>query len=90
MVDGKQVFPQMPIGEALANLDILGIEALVAIGGEGTLAAVADGLGEAAEPRTAATVDPLGRPIEADWRLLDQGRAAFVEMAAKQRWLVWD
>lgn len=38
MVDGKQVFPQMPIGEALANLDILGIEALVAIGGEGTLA----------------------------------------------------
>ena len=38
MVDGKPVFPQMPIGEALANLDILGIEALVAIGGEGTLA----------------------------------------------------
>jgi phosphofructokinase-like protein len=38
MVDGKTVFPQMPIGEALANLDILGIEALVAIGGEGTLA----------------------------------------------------
>jgi phosphofructokinase-like protein len=38
MVDGKQVFPQMPIGEALANLDILGVEALVAIGGEGTLA----------------------------------------------------
>lgn len=38
MVDGKTSFPQMPIGEALANLDILGIEALVAIGGEGTLA----------------------------------------------------
>lgn len=38
MVDGKTVFPQMPIGEALANLDILGVEALVAIGGEGTLA----------------------------------------------------
>ncbi len=38
MVDGKPTFPQMPIGEALANLDILGIEALVAIGGEGTLA----------------------------------------------------
>lgn len=38
MVDGKPQFPEMPIGEAIANLDILGIEALVAIGGEGTLA----------------------------------------------------
>ncbi|MBX3291278.1 MAG: 6-phosphofructokinase [Acidobacteria bacterium] len=38
MVDGKPTFVEMPIGEALANLDILGIEALVAIGGEGTLA----------------------------------------------------
>jgi 6-phosphofructokinase 1 len=38
MVDGKTTFPEVPIGEALANLDILGIEALVAIGGEGTLA----------------------------------------------------
>ena len=38
MVDGKQCFAEMPIGEALANLDILGIEALITIGGEGTLA----------------------------------------------------
>jgi 6-phosphofructokinase 1 len=38
MVDGKPVIPQMPIGEALANLDILGIEALIVLGGEGTLA----------------------------------------------------
>ncbi len=38
IVDGVPVFPQMPIGEALANLDILGIEALVVLGGEGTLA----------------------------------------------------
>lgn len=38
MVNGQTHFPEMPIGEALANLDILGIEALVAIGGEGTLA----------------------------------------------------
>ncbi|QQS34112.1 MAG: 6-phosphofructokinase [Acidobacteriota bacterium] len=38
MIDGKPTFVDMPIGEALANLDILGIEALVAIGGEGTLA----------------------------------------------------
>ena len=38
MVDGKPVYPEMPIGEALANLDILGIEALIVLGGEGTLA----------------------------------------------------
>jgi ATP-dependent phosphofructokinase / diphosphate-dependent phosphofructokinase len=38
MVDGQPNYSEMPIGEALANLDILGIEALVAIGGEGTLA----------------------------------------------------
>ena len=38
MVDGSPSYPEMPIGEALANLDILGIEALVVLGGEGTLA----------------------------------------------------
>lgn len=38
MVDGKPLYPEMPIGEALANLDILGIEALIVLGGEGTLA----------------------------------------------------
>lgn len=37
MIGGKATFSEMPIGEALANLDILGIEALIAIGGEGTL-----------------------------------------------------
>src|SRR3954452_18933619 len=38
MVDGKVVFAELPIDEALANLDILGIEALIVLGGEGTLA----------------------------------------------------
>jgi len=38
VVDGKATFPEMPIGEALANLDILGIEAIIVLGGEGTLA----------------------------------------------------
>lgn len=38
IVDGIPVFPEMPISEALANLDILGIEALIVLGGEGTLA----------------------------------------------------
>lgn len=37
-VDGVTVYPQMPVGEAIANLDILGIEALIVLGGEGTLA----------------------------------------------------
>jgi phosphofructokinase-like protein len=36
-VNGVAVYPEMPIGEAIANLDILGIEALVVLGGEGTL-----------------------------------------------------
>ena len=36
-VNGVDVYPEMPIGEAIANLDILGIEALIVLGGEGTL-----------------------------------------------------
>src|SRR4051794_15363333 len=38
MIDGRPSFPGLPIDEALANLDILGIEALIVLGGEGTLA----------------------------------------------------
>lgn len=38
MVDGKPMYPEMPIDEALANLQTLEIEALIALGGEGTLA----------------------------------------------------
>jgi len=51
-------------------------------GGEGTLAAVSDALGDAAERRSVETSDALGRPISADWLLVDDGRGAFVEMAA--------
>jgi glycerate 2-kinase len=54
----------------------------MADGGEGTLAALDDALGDEAERRTVATTDPLGRPIDADWLLLDEGRVAFIEMAA--------
>lgn len=54
----------------------------MADGGEGTLPAVADALGDAAERRSVDTTDPLGRPISADWLLLDDGGGAFVEMAA--------
>lgn len=38
IVDGHVIFPEMPIEEALSNLDKLEIEALIVIGGEGTLA----------------------------------------------------
>ena len=54
----------------------------MADGGEGTLRAVAAALGPAAESRRAQTIDGLGRPIEAEWLLLDGGRAAFAELAA--------
>ncbi len=54
----------------------------MADGGEGTLAAVAAALDERAQRRVTATVDPVGRPIDAEWLLVDGGRAAFIEMAA--------
>ena len=54
----------------------------MADGGEGTLAALAAALGDTAELRAVETTDALGRPITADWLLLDDGRGAFIEMAA--------
>ena len=54
----------------------------MADGGEGTLRALAAALGPAAESRTTATVDPLGRPIDAEWLVLEGGAAAVVELAA--------
>jgi glycerate kinase len=53
----------------------------MADGGEGTLAALAVALGDAAERRSVEATDALGRPVTADWLLTD-GNAAFVEMAA--------
>ena len=58
------------------------IQAPMADGGEGTLAAVAAALGDRAVRRTVPAHDALGRPISADYLLLDDGRVAFVEMAA--------
>ena len=54
----------------------------MADGGDGTLAAVADALGEAAERRAVETTDALGQSASAEWLLLDDGHGAFVEMAA--------
>jgi len=58
------------------------IHAPMADGGEGTLAALVDALGDRAERRTTRVHDPLGREVDAEWLLLDEGRSAFVEMAA--------
>ena len=54
------------------------VELPVADGGDGTLEALVDGLG--GEYRTATVSDPLGRPVEARFGLLGDGRAV-VEMA---------
>ncbi|HEX6475085.1 MAG TPA: glycerate kinase, partial [Candidatus Limnocylindria bacterium] len=53
----------------------------MADGGEGTLAALCVALGDRADRRSLATVDALGRPITAEWLLIDDGEAAFIEMA---------
>jgi glycerate kinase len=57
------------------------VRAPMADGGEGTLAALAAALGDRAERRTTSVTDPLGRPVEAAWLLLDEGGGAFIEMA---------
>src|SRR5207249_4268100 len=58
------------------------IHAPMADGGEGTLAALVDALGDRAERRTARAHDPLGREVDAEWLVLDEGRSAFVELAS--------
>ncbi len=51
----------------------------LADGGEGTVAALTAGL---ESERVALTVaDPLGRPVDAGWTLIDDGRTAIVETA---------
>ena len=69
-------------GWADARPDDTVIAKPMADGGEGTLAAVAAALGDAAETRETETTDALGRPVRAGWLLLDEGRGAFIEMAA--------
>jgi glycerate kinase len=58
------------------------LTAPMADGGEGTLAAIAAALGDRCERRMAAVHDPLGRPVAAEWLLVDEGHGAFLEMAA--------
>ena len=61
------------IGHACWELGIDCVEAPIADGGEGTL----DALG--GPNRTTRVTDPLGRPVEAQWRLV--GDTAVIEMA---------
>ena len=61
------------IGHACWELGVDCVEAPIADGGEGTL----DALG--GPNRTTRVTDPLGRPVEAQWRLA--GETAVIEMA---------
>ena len=55
------------------------VELPVGDGGEGTMDALLAALG--GERRRATVSDPLGRPVEAEYALIDGGRRAVVEMA---------
>ena len=55
------------------------VELPVADGGEGTMDVLVGALG--GERRTAVVADPLGRPVEARFALLDDGETAVVESA---------
>jgi glycerate kinase len=81
-LDSVAVAAAIATGWRLARPDDAVVMAPMADGGEGTLAAVAAALGERAVRRSAMVHDPLGRTVRADWLLLDQGRTAFIEMAA--------
>jgi glycerate kinase len=81
-LDSVGVASAIAAGWSRIRPDDIVVQRPMADGGEGTLAAVAAALGDAAELRSGATIDPLGRPITADWLLLDAGHGAFIEMAA--------
>ena len=55
------------------------VELPVADGGEGTMEVLLAALG--GERRSATVCDPLGRPLSAEFALLDDGRSALVETA---------
>jgi glycerate kinase len=81
-LDSVSVAEAIATGWRAARPDDTVVTAPMADGGEGTLAAVAAALGERAAVRAAAVRDPLGRGVMASWLLLDDGRTAFIEMAA--------
>ena len=79
----KGTFSAREVASAVARgLRSAGREAVelpVADGGEGTIDALMATLG--GEQRSVEVSDPLGRPIEAAYALIDGGRTAIVEMA---------
>lgn len=81
-LDSVAVADAIATGWLRARPDDEVIRVPMADGGEGTLAAVAAALGDRAWRRSAAVHDALQRSIRAEWLLLDDGQAAFVEMAA--------
>ena len=81
-LDSVAVAEAIATGWRAARPDDSVVTAPMADGGEGTLAAVAAALGERAALRVAEAHDPLGRGVMASWLLLDDGRTAFIEMAA--------
>ena len=79
----KGTFSAQEVAAAVARgLRSAGREAVelpVADGGEGTIDALMSTL--SGEERSVEVSDPLGRPIEAAYALIDDGRTAIVEMA---------
>ncbi|MDP8942697.1 MAG: glycerate kinase, partial [Actinomycetota bacterium] len=79
----KGSFPAIEVAAAIARgLEAAGQEAVevpLADGGEGTMDVLLDALG--GERRTATVADPLGRPVQAKFGLLGDGRTAIVEAA---------
>lgn len=80
----KGTFSAPEVAAAIgAGIEAAGAEAdlcPLADGGEGTAAALRAALG--GETRRAPAHDPLGRPLEAEFVLLDDGRTAVVDTAA--------
>jgi len=79
----KGSFPAVEVAAAIARgLKAAGQEAVelpLADGGEGTMDVLLDALG--GERRTVTVADPLGRPVQAAFGLLGDGRTAIVEAA---------
>ena len=76
-LSAAEVAAAVAVGVREGGLDA--VEMPVGDGGEGTLDALLATLG--GERRTATASDPLGRPVEAEYALIDGGRRAIVEMA---------
>ena len=79
----KGTFSAPAVAEAMAaGVGAVGVEAdrcPVADGGEGTMEALLAARG--GERRQTVVSDPLGRPVDAEFALLDDGELAVVEMA---------